>query len=152
VSGDQGLDVPIEVKVRVDARPEIVFSFFADPQRYVRWQGARADLDPRPGGRYRVEMEDGSVVVGEYVEVEPPRRLVFTWGWEGNQEVPPGSSTVEVTLEPDGDGTFVHLRHSGLPTDDWRRVHHDGWDLFLSRLQDAAGRGAAPGGRSSTPA
>jgi uncharacterized protein YndB with AHSA1/START domain len=138
VTGDGPADVPIEIEVRVAARPETVFTFFTDPQRYVRWQGARADLDPQPGGRYRVEMDDGSVVIGEYVEIEPPRRLVFTWGWEGNQEVPPGSSTVEVTLEPDGDATLVHLRHSGLPTDDWRHVHSDGWDMFLARLRDSA--------------
>jgi uncharacterized protein YndB with AHSA1/START domain len=139
VTGDGPADVPIEIEVRVAARPETVFTFFTDPQRYVRWQGARADLDPQPGGRYRVEMDDGSVVIGEYVEIEPPRRLVFTWGWEGNQEVPPGSSTVEVTLEPDGDGTYVHLRHSGLPTDHWRHVHRDGWDMFLARLRDSVG-------------
>lgn len=143
MTADEALDVPINVEVRVEARPETVFTFFVDPERYVRWQGARADLDPQPGGRYRVEMEDGSAVVGEYVEVEPPRRLVFTWGWEGNPEVPPGSSTVEVTLEPDGEGTFIRLRHSGLPTDEWRQVHRDGWDMFLGRLQDVAGPGAA---------
>jgi uncharacterized protein YndB with AHSA1/START domain len=54
-------------------------------------------------------------VFGEFVEIDPPRRLVFTWGWEGDEEVPPGSSTVEVTLTPDGDATVLHLVHGDLP-------------------------------------
>jgi uncharacterized protein YndB with AHSA1/START domain len=131
-------DVPIEVEVRVEAPPETVFAYVTDPERYVRWQGIRAELDPHPGGRYRVEMDDGSVVAGEYIEVDPPRRVVFTWGFEANEDVPPGSSTVEVTLEPDGDATIVRLRHTGLPSDEWRTLHREGWDLYLSRLTSAA--------------
>jgi uncharacterized protein YndB with AHSA1/START domain len=127
-------DAPLEVEVRVEARPESVFRYFVEPDLYVRWQGSRAELDPRPGGRYRVQMEDGSVASGEYIEVDPPRRVSFSWGWEGKQDLPPGSSTVEVTLEPDGDATVVRLRHTGLPTDEWRRVHRDGWVSFLGTL------------------
>jgi uncharacterized protein YndB with AHSA1/START domain len=79
-------------------------------------------------------MEDGSVASGEFIEVDPPRRVSFSWGWEGKEDLPPGSTTVEVTLEPDGDATVVRLRHTGLPTDDWRRVHRDGWVIFLGTL------------------
>ena len=131
---------PLEGEIRVEAGPETVFAFFVEPVRYVRWQGTRAELDPRPGGTYRVEMgPDQGVVRGRFVEVDPPRRVVFTWGWEGNDEVPPGSSTVEVDLEPDGDDTIVRLRHTGLPSDRWRQVHLDGWEGFLARLRAAAG-------------
>jgi uncharacterized protein YndB with AHSA1/START domain len=131
---------PLEVEVRVEASPETVFAYFVDPERYVRWQGVRAELDARPGGTYLVEMEgEAGVVRGRFLEVKPPRRVVFTWGWEGNDEVPPGSSTVEVDLEPDGDQTIVRLRHSGLPSDRWRQVHLEGWEGFLSRLRTAAG-------------
>jgi uncharacterized protein YndB with AHSA1/START domain len=128
----------VELEVRVGATPETVFAFFVDPQRHVRWQGVSADLDPRPGGIYRVVMTDEDTVVGEFLEVDPPRRVVFTWGFEGNPELPPGSSTVEITLERDGQETIVRLRHSGLPTDQWRRVHRDGWEMYLGRLMEAA--------------
>jgi uncharacterized protein YndB with AHSA1/START domain len=129
---------PLELELRVAASPETVFAFFTDPERYIQWQGVSADLDPRPGGIYRVVMTEASVVIGEFVEVEPPRRLVFTWGFEGSEEVAPGSSTVEVTLEPDGDHTIVRLRHSGLPTDEWRGVHREGWETYLGQLASAA--------------
>jgi uncharacterized protein YndB with AHSA1/START domain len=74
----------IEVERRIAARPETVFSYFTDPKRYRLWQGVDAELDPRPGGMFRVTMtgKSGTVVRREYVELDPPRRLVFTWGLE----------------------------------------------------------------------
>jgi uncharacterized protein YndB with AHSA1/START domain len=137
VTLEEPSDVSVEVEVRVEAPPEAVFGYFVEPDLYVRWQGSRADLDPRPGGRYRVEMEDGSVAAGEYLEVDPPRRVAFTWGWEGKEDLRPGSTTVEVTLEADGDATVVRLRHFGLPSDEWRQVHRDGWVAFLGALANA---------------
>jgi uncharacterized protein YndB with AHSA1/START domain len=76
--------------------------------------------------------------------VEPPSRLVFTWGWEGDGDLPPGSSTVEITLIPDGDDTLVRLRHTGLPTQESRTLHAAGWDHYLGRLARAAA-GRYPG-------
>jgi uncharacterized protein YndB with AHSA1/START domain len=75
--------------------------------------GQEAFFDPRPGGEYRVKVVN-ETAVGEFVEVEPPRRLVFTWGWDPGMVVgvPPGSSTVEIDLAPEGDGTVVRFRHS----------------------------------------
>src|SRR5437763_5462150 len=98
------------------------------------WAGGAADLDPRPGGVYRVWMDARTVASGTYLEVEPSRRVVFTWGWEGNDEVPPGSTTVEIDLEPDGDGTTLRLRHSGLPNGESAAMHEQGWILFADRL------------------
>jgi len=80
----------VEVETRVQARAEVLFSFFTDPERYRRWKGLEADLDPRPGGRYCVNMPGPNTVLGEYLIVEPPTRLVFTWGWVGNPDMPPG--------------------------------------------------------------
>jgi uncharacterized protein YndB with AHSA1/START domain len=132
----------IEREVRIDASPETVFEFFTDPALMVRWKGLRAMLDPRPGGVYRVEMSEQAIAVGEYVELDPPRRIVFTWGWESEfASTPPGSSTVEVTLEPDGDGTLVRLVHSGLPTTESAELHGQGWDHYLPRLVIAAAGG-----------
>ena len=138
-------DAPaLVVETRVDAPPDAVFAYFVDPARYRRWKGEDAELDARPGGAYRVRMPRGGTVRGEYTVVEPPRRLVFTWGWEGDEAVPPGSTTVEVTLEPDGDATVVRLRHWGFPTDGARDVHREGWVHYLARLA-VAGTGGDPG-------
>lgn len=143
----------IEVERRISAPPEIVFSYFTDPTKYRLWQGVDADLDPRPGGRFRVRMTGRSrhIATGEYLEVSPPTRVLFTWGWEPDQslldeqtDVPPGTSTVEVTLVPDGDATIVRLRHSGLPTEPTCRFHHWGWDSTMLRLVTAA-EGGDPG-------
>jgi len=127
-------------EVRIDATPETVFGFFVAPAKMARWKGRKAQLDARPGGIYRVEINDQAVARGEYVEVDPPRRVVFTWGWEGGHPVAPGSSTVEVDLTPDGEGTMLRLTHRGLPDDEIEQ-HAHGWDHFLPRLEVAA-----PGG------
>jgi uncharacterized protein YndB with AHSA1/START domain len=71
----------LEVTVHISARPETVFPYFTDPARYVQWMGSSATLEATPGGRYRVGIRDGVEAVGEFVEVDPPHRLVFTWGW-----------------------------------------------------------------------
>jgi uncharacterized protein YndB with AHSA1/START domain len=134
----------VTVETRVQASPATVFSYFTDPVKYRRWKGLDAELDPRPGGRYRVRMNSQRTVLGEYVVVEPPSRLVFTWGWEGDGDLPPGSSTVEITLIPDGDDTLVRLRHTGLPTQESRTLHAAGWDHYLGRLARAAA-GRYPG-------
>jgi uncharacterized protein YndB with AHSA1/START domain len=147
VAVEQREDV-VEREIRVDASPETVFEFFVDPKKMVRWKGRRAELDPRPGGIYRVEISDEAIARGEYVAIEPPTRVAFTWGWEGQESGPhavePGSTRVEVTLEPDGDGTLVRLRHFDLPPEA-RELHGEGWQLFLGRLAEAAaGRDPGP--------
>jgi uncharacterized protein YndB with AHSA1/START domain len=124
----------IEREIRIEADPETVFEFFTDPAKAVLWMGSKATFDPRPGGVYRLEMNEQWITSGEFVEVDPPRRVVFTWGWEGDgAPTPPGSSTVEVTLRPDGDGTLVRLIHRDLPGNDVA-PHATGWDLYLPRL------------------
>ncbi|MCI0634732.1 MAG: SRPBCC domain-containing protein [Actinobacteria bacterium] len=137
-----------ELELRIEAPLEAVYEFFVDPEKMTRWKGSSAELDPRPGGVYRVGgIGEGHVAAGEFVELDPPRRLVFTWGWEGDEEVPPGSSTVEVTLTPDGDATLLRLVHRDLPAGQGAR-HEQGWQLFLARLAlAAAGKdpGAGPG-------
>ena len=101
----------VEKEVRIAARPETIFSFFTDPALMVKWKGIEATLDPKPGGVYRVSINGRDVASGAYVEVVPHTRVVFTWGWEGEgSAVPPGTSTVEITLVPDGAETIVRLR------------------------------------------
>ena len=134
----------LEREVRIEAPPETVFTFLTDPQLMTKWQGQSATLDPRPGGIYRVDMNGEHIARGEYVEVVPHSRVVFTWGWEGDgSPLPPGASTVEISLTPDGDGTIVRLRHLGLSPEQ-RQAHAEGWELYLPRLSLAAS-GQDPG-------
>ncbi len=135
---------PLEVTTHVAARPETIFPYLTDPDHYAQWMGTQATLDPEPGGTYRVFMRDGVEARGQFVEVDPPHRVVFTWGWEGHPLVPPGSTRVEVTLEPDGDGTLVRLVHHDLPSAEETDQHHEGWTLYLDRLATAA-TGGDPG-------
>lgn len=130
----------VVLEVLVEAEPATVFEFFVDPEKMVRWKGTRADLDPRPGGLYSVDVTGQARARGAYVELDPPRRVVFTWGWDGDPDVPPGSSTVEVTLEARGESTLVRLVHSGLPPAK-RALHREGWEHFTERLRVAAGGG-----------
>jgi uncharacterized protein YndB with AHSA1/START domain len=131
----------VEIEQRIDAPREVVFVYLTDPVKYTKWKGMAAELDPRPGGLYRVRMNSDTVALGEYVAVEPPSRVVFTWGWEGDEAVPPGSSLVEITLREDGDGTILRLRHSGFPSDEAAASHREGWAMYVERLSVAT-----PGG------
>ena len=128
----------IERVITIAAAPETVFAFLTDPEQYVRWKGRLAELDPHPGGVFRVEfVSEKDTVAGRFVEVVPPRRVVFTWGWEGSDFVPPGTSTVEIDLEPTGQGTRLRLVHRGLP-EPAMTSHAEGWDYFLPRLAEVA--------------
>lgn len=133
----------LELTVDIKAEPDTVFPYFTDPARYGEWMGGSADLDPVPGGTYRAGMRDGVQAVGRFVGIDPPRRVVFTWGWTDDPEVPPGSARVVVTFEPIADGTRVVLRHYGLS--EAQRDHHaEGWTRYLDRLSIRA-TGGDPG-------
>ena len=132
---------PVIVERRMTARRDTVFSFFTDPARWLQWQGTDAELEAVPGGRLRVNVRGDGYASGTFTVVDPPHRIVFTWGWEmpGNP-VPPGSSTVEVDLIDEGDVTLVRLVHRGLPPQS-RELHTQGWTHYLDRLAIRAARG-----------
>lgn len=125
----------VRVTVHIAAQPETVFPYFTDPARYVRWMGREATLEAVPGGSYRVRMRDGVEVSGHFVEVDPPQRLVFTWGWIDDERVAAGSTRVTVTLEAAQGGTRVTLLHHDLPSERAREQHSDGWRMYLDRLE-----------------
>ena len=125
-------------EIAIEARPETVFEFLTDPALLLRWMGTAATLEPRPGGTYRVVVNPRSTVRGEFVEVVPHSRVVFTWGFEEpDAALAPGASTVEVTLRPEGDGTLLRLVHRDLPEPS-RPQHDMGWEHFLDRLRGVA--------------
>jgi uncharacterized protein YndB with AHSA1/START domain len=128
-------DDVVMVERLINARPKTVFSFFTDRDRWLSWQGVEAEIDPRPGGIFRMNVRGDGWASGRFIVVDPDEKIVFTWGWEGDAtSVPPGSSLVEITLEPHGaGGTLLRLVHSGLPlpTVD---LHSQGWNHYLDRL------------------
>jgi glutathione S-transferase len=131
----------LEVSVFIAATPETVFPYFVDPGRYAQWMGSVAELEPMPGGRYRVSLRGGVQASGRFVEIEAPWRVVFTWGWSHDHAVAPGSTRVEVTLAEEEGGTRVLLRHHGLPDDEQQVHHRKGWELYLDRLGVVVGGG-----------
>ena len=148
----------VEVTVWVPASPPEVFGFFTDPDRYVQWMGSSVELDPVPGGVYRVRMADGFSAAGRFLAVEPPHLVVFSWGFAddeaasrtkhagadagpGARAMPAGSTRVTVTLgEADG-GTLLTLRHENLPSESLREGHDVAWNTYLPRLAVRAAGG-----------
>ena len=133
----------VEQTVRINARPETVWKYWTDSQRMCDWWGAVAELDARPGGVCRIEMDGGPVMIGEYLELVPYERLVFSFGWkptEGAPDIPPGTSQVEVILTDDAGGTLLTLRHTGIPAG-LAKMHAAGWSHFLPILVHAADEG-----------
>jgi uncharacterized protein YndB with AHSA1/START domain len=137
-------DSPEIVKVvTIRATPEALFAFFTDPAKMTQWIGTAVELDARPGGVFRIVPNRADVIRGRYLEVTPPSRVVFTWGFEGEgQGLPPGASVVEITLRPVDGGTEVRLVHRALP-DGIREAHAAGWSHYIARITVAAEGGAA---------
>ena len=135
----------LEREAAIAASPETVWQFLIDPAKAVLWMGERATFDPRPGGAWTVDVIPGNTASGEFIELDPPHRLVYTWGWETGGPVPPGSTTVEYELVPEGSGTRLRFTHRDLPNQEAADSHATGWDHYLGRLAVAsAGRDPGP--------
>jgi uncharacterized protein YndB with AHSA1/START domain len=151
---------PVEVTVHVPAAPDDVFRFFTDPAQYVQWMGSEAQLEPVPGGVYRVRMPDGFEAAGRFLEVDRPHVIAFSWGFaddeaaartkhEGGEPggaavMPAGSTQVTVTLLGENGGTRLTLRHENLPSPELRDGHDVAWNTYLPRLAVRAA-GSDPG-------
>ncbi|WP_417366448.1 TIGR03086 family metal-binding protein [Glutamicibacter arilaitensis] len=122
--------------------PDTAFALVTDPERLRRWQTVACRLDLSVGGSYRFTMGPGHYAAGTITEIEPGRRLVLSWGWEGSDAVPPGDSTVFITMKPHEQGTALTLRHEGLDAGQ-SSGHAEGWNHFLDRLVNYATTGHA---------
>jgi uncharacterized protein YndB with AHSA1/START domain len=133
----------LEREILIDASPETIFGMLTQRDKHLLWEGTEVELDPRPGGVYRVLVGGQHQAAGEFVEVVANEKVVFTFGWEAEDNpIRPGSTTVEYTLHPEGDKTLLRMRHMGLP-DDAISDHTQGWDHYLERLAIAASGGDA---------
>jgi uncharacterized protein (TIGR03086 family) len=132
----------IEKSVLVPLDADQTFALLTEPERLRRWQTVSARVDLRAGGEYRWTVVPGANAAGTFVEIEPGKRLVYTWGWEGDEALSPGTSTITVTLEPAEGGTTVRLVHEGL-TPEQEEAHSSGWEHFMERLAEAGREGDA---------
>jgi uncharacterized protein YndB with AHSA1/START domain len=133
----------LTLKRRLKATPAQVFAAWTDAQKLVQWFGpaqadnrtARAEMDVRVGGRYRISFktDDGEhyEVGGVYREVVAHSRLQFTWAWHSTPE---RESLVTVTMSRDGDGTMLTLLHEQFFDDEAREGHERGWTGTLEKL------------------
>ncbi|HSS09060.1 MAG TPA: SRPBCC domain-containing protein [Acidimicrobiales bacterium] len=134
--------VEYSTSIHIDAPPDVVFGHLVTTEGMLAWMGQYAELEPTPGGRFAVDI-NGSPVRGRYLEIDPPHRVVVSWGIAGNNDCPPGSSRVEFTLTMKEGGTQLDLVHAGLP-EQQEPGHARGWTHFLPRLR-AAATGTDPG-------
>jgi len=128
----------------IAADPQTVFAAWTEADRMKAWfcpEGVtveEVETDPVPGGAYRVRMRsDGGDVYtarGTYREVDPPRRLVFTWDWDEDEHAV-GETVVTVELRKIDGGTELVLTHEGFPTAEARDGHEEGWASCLDRLE-----------------
>ena len=132
-------------ETHVSAPPAAVFALLTDPELILRWMGTEAQLEPQPGGLYLLNITGARIVRGSFREVVPVHRLAYSFGWDGSEVVPPGSSLVEIDLIERPDGTLLRLTHSGLPNGEPCAGHAEGWAHYLGRLAEvAAGRDPGP--------
>lgn len=140
----------IEVRRTFRASAERVFEAFANPALLREWsapgehRNERIEVDFRVGGRYRREMRfpDGSrhVLSGTYREIDPPRRLVYTYVWE---TLPVGETVVEIELTPRGNETELRLVHSGFDDATFAADHQRGWNDCFARLARVCDSGSS---------
>ena len=131
------------VRRTIQATPERLFAAWTEPEQLRAWWGPEgvvciaADVDLRPGGRYRIgnQLPDQRVlwIVGEFERVEPPRRLVYTWRVEGLSEI---EERVTVQFASQGAATEVIVTHERIPSREIRDQHEQGWEGCLSGLAE----------------
>jgi uncharacterized protein YndB with AHSA1/START domain len=121
----------LDRRVLIRARRETVFRYFTDSARWAAWWGAGSTIEPRTGGKVYIRHPNAVEAGGEVVEIDPPRRVVFTLGYAGGEMAAMGPSRVTITLEDDPAGTRLHLRHEFAEVA--ARDHHlQGWRYQLS--------------------
>jgi uncharacterized protein YndB with AHSA1/START domain len=142
---DSGHDTSpsLTLRRRINAAPEKVYAAWTEPARLIQWFGparvkqdtVRAEIDLRPGGRYRISFQNDrgeyNEVGGVYREVVRNARLVFTWAWHSTPE---RESLVTVSLAPDGEGTLLTLTHGQFLDAETRDRHREGWLSTLDKL------------------
>ncbi len=135
----------VQRETHIAAPPATVFAFLTDPEKILRWMGTDATTETHPGGLYLLKNVSGRRARGAFREVVPVHRLAYSFGWEGDEEVPPGSSLIEIDLTEKDGGTLLRMTQTGLPNAEQCASHARGWAHYLDRLAVAAsGRDPGP--------
>jgi len=117
--------IEIKREVFIEASPETVFAFLTEQEKAAQWFGEIVDIEGKPGGKFYIAAKAGFAAAGEYVEVVPHGKVVFTWG--GMHGIPEGGTTVEITLKAENNGTQLTLRHYNIPTQEDADSFSEGW-------------------------
>jgi uncharacterized protein YndB with AHSA1/START domain len=126
-------DGEITLSAQLDGPPDVAWDYLTASEHLPKWLGYPIIFDLEEGGGIEVEIDSGERFAGNFVSIDKPRRLVFTWGWRsGPIDIAPGSTTVEMTLEPSGSGSALQLIHHGLG--EWAERNIIGWSFKLNRL------------------
>lgn len=132
-------------ETHVAAPPAAAFALLTDPEKILRWMGTEAEIEPHPGGLYLVNVTGTRFARGTFREVVPVHRLAYSFGWDGSEDVPLGSSLIEIDLIEEPAGTLLRFTHSGLPSLEQCDDHAAGWAHYIGRLVEvAAGRDPGP--------
>ena len=135
----------VQRETHIAAPRASVFAFLTDPDKIVQWMGTEATTEAHPGGMYLLKGVGSATARGTFREVVPVHRLAYSFGWEGNEEVSPGSSLIEIDLIEQDGGTLLRMTHSGLPNATTQASHGKGWAHYLGRLTEvAAGHNPGP--------
>ena len=125
----------ISVERTVHIPPEQVWPYISNGALWARWQGESCEIEPVVGGRFAMTMPDGEVAAGTVTDVVENKKITFTWGWVGSP-LPPGSTTVEITLHLTAEGgTRILLTHDRLP-EELIEHHRGGWESCLTTLTE----------------
>ena len=137
--------VSLEIKRFINAPRARVYAAWTDPAQLKEWWGPESVrtrnlvADARVGGKYRWDLTNPEgeemTVFGEYRELVPGKKIVFTWQWEDDEVWENRTSIVTVEFSDRDGGTEVRLKHEQLPSEESRDRHTEGWNSVLSRLE-----------------
>jgi uncharacterized protein YndB with AHSA1/START domain len=135
----------LEIKRLIKAPRDRVYAAWTDPAQLKQWFGPEnvqtRDLvaDARPGGEFRWDLVNSEgeemTIRGEYRELQPGKKVVFTWQWEDDEDWESHTSTVTVELTDAAAGTELRLTHEQLPNAKSRDGHTGGWNSVLDKLE-----------------
>jgi len=135
----------LEIKRFINAPRDCVYAAWTDPAQLKEWFGPENvrtrnfTADARVGGKYRWDLinEEGEdmTISGEYRELVPGKKIVFTWKWDDDEAWKYTSSVVTVELSDRDSGTELRLIHEKLPSEESRDRHNEGWNSVVDRLE-----------------
>jgi uncharacterized protein YndB with AHSA1/START domain len=142
----QSVDTVLSLTRLLNATPERVWKAWTDPAEVGKWMGpgpwtgSFSATGLAAGADYRIEMRhpdgDVMVVVGRLREVEPARRMVYSWAWLGEDGKPGHETLVTLTLRAVGNKTELTLKHEGFEDREGRDNHNEGWAGALDKLEE----------------